>query len=460
MRQLTRRSLLQSTAGVFAAGTLAAPFVANAQAKTMEMWWTQGFVPDEDAAIHKTVDDYEKQSGNKVDLSIIPFAPLRQKTISALTSGEVPDLIEQAAIQMNAQLAWEDHFEDVSDVVETQKAKYHPNAILAGNCYNKVAKKRSFYGVPHKAAVIPFHVWGDLIEKAGYKRTDIPNQWEAFLDFFRPVQDKLRAQGMRHVYGLGLEISTIGDDPTNTFHQWMFAYGGLGLVSKDGKLHGDDPQVKEAAIKALNQLTKSFKDGYVPPESVNWNDADDNNAFHSKLIVMDFDGTLSTELAMIKDKQAYEHDMITLGLPLAADGKPMPAQFGIFTGQVPKRAKNKEVAKEFLKYLIEPDHLNAFLKGGLGRWLPPMTEIAQKDSWWTDPKLDPHRPVYVKEGLFDPTVPYYFAYNPAYAEVMAEHTWNIAWADIARNGMEPDKAVDKALKRIGDIFAKYPVEAS
>ena len=460
MRQLTRRSLLQSTAGVFAAGTLAAPFVANAQAKTMEMWWTQGFVPDEDAAIHKTVDDYQKQSGNKVDLSIIPFAPLRQKTISALTSGEVPDLIEQAAIQMNAQLAWEDHFEDVSDVVETQKAKYHPNAILAGNCYNKVAKKRSFYGVPHKAAVIPFHVWGDLIEKAGYKRTDIPNQWEAFLDFFRPVQDKLRAQGMRHVYGLGLEISTIGDDPTNTFHQWMFAYGGLGLVSKDGKLHGDDPQVKEAAIKALNQLTKSFKDGYVPPESVNWNDADDNNAFHSKLIVMDFDGTLSTELAMIKDKQAYEHDMITLGLPLAADGKPMPAQFGIFTGQVPKRAKNKEVAKEFLKYLIEPDHLNAFLKGGLGRWLPPMTEIAQKDSWWTDPKLDPHRPVYVKEGLFDPTVPYYFAYNPAYAEVMAEHTWNIAWADIARNGMEPDKAVDKALKRIGDIFAKYPVEAS
>ena len=28
---------------------------------------------------------------------------------------------------------------------------------------------------------------------------------------------------------------------------------------------------------------------------------------------MDFDGTLSTELAMIKDKQAFYHDMITLG---------------------------------------------------------------------------------------------------------------------------------------------------
>ena len=457
MTKLTRRSVLRGTAGLLAAGTLARPYIANAQAKTMEMWWVQGFVPDEDAAIKKVVDDYSKQSGNKVDLSIIPFAPMRQKTISALTSGVVPDLIEQSAIQLNAQLAWDDHFEDVSDIVETQKSKYHPNAILSTNCFNKATKKRAFYGVCHKAAVIPFHVWGDLVEKAGYKRTDIPNKWDAFLDFFRPVQDKLRQQGMRHTYGLGLEVSTIGDDPTNTFHQWLIAYGGVGLVSKDGKLHGDDPQVKEAAIKALEQLSKSFKDGYVPPESVNWNDADDNNAFHSKLIVMDFDGTLSTELAKIKDQQAYLHDMMTLPLPLDNAGKQMPAQFGTFTMMLPKGAKNKEVSKDFMKYMIQPETLNAFLKGGLGRWLPPMPEIAKNDSWWTDAKRDPHVPIYVKEGLLDPTVPYYFSYNPGYAQVMTEHNWNVAWSDIAKGGMKPADAVDKALKRIGEIFAQYPI---
>jgi hypothetical protein len=32
-----------------------------------------------------------------------------------------------------------------------------------------------------------------------------------------------------------------------------------------------------------------YKNGYIPPSSINWNDADDNNAFHSKLCVMDFD---------------------------------------------------------------------------------------------------------------------------------------------------------------------------
>ena len=49
----------------------------------------------------------------------------------------------------------------------------------------------------------PFHFWRSLVEKAGYKLSDIPNTWDAFLDFFMPVQDKLRAQGMRNVYAYG-----------------------------------------------------------------------------------------------------------------------------------------------------------------------------------------------------------------------------------------------------------------
>ena len=32
---------------------LARPYIANAQAKTAEVWWTQGFVPEEDTAVKK-----------------------------------------------------------------------------------------------------------------------------------------------------------------------------------------------------------------------------------------------------------------------------------------------------------------------------------------------------------------------------------------------------------------------
>jgi len=61
-----RRSLLQGSLGFAAGATLAAPYIANAQAKTMSAWFAQGFVEDEDIALRKAVAGYEKASGNKV----------------------------------------------------------------------------------------------------------------------------------------------------------------------------------------------------------------------------------------------------------------------------------------------------------------------------------------------------------------------------------------------------------
>ena len=80
MENLSRRSLLRASVAMAAAGTLARPYIANAQAKTANVWRAQGFVPQEDDAFQKLVADYEKASGNKIDYSIVPFAPLRQKS--------------------------------------------------------------------------------------------------------------------------------------------------------------------------------------------------------------------------------------------------------------------------------------------------------------------------------------------------------------------------------------------
>ena len=46
-----------------------------------------------------------------------------------------------------------------------------PTALLGGQGYNAVRKRRSFYGVPYKDGVTPFQIWGSLVEKARYKLT-------------------------------------------------------------------------------------------------------------------------------------------------------------------------------------------------------------------------------------------------------------------------------------------------
>jgi len=259
--------LIQSSVGALAAGTLARPYVARAQAKTAEAWWIQGFAQEEDIAFKKVVADYEKASGNKIEYSIIPYAPMRQKIVSAVTSGAVPDIFQNSPTEVSALYAWEDKLLDLTDVIETQKKEYTEAALASAFNYNSVSKKRSYYLVPYQTGALPNHVWRPLVEKAGFTMEDIPNTWDAYYNFFKEVQKKLREKGERKVYGLGFQVTTNGNDPNNVFNYFLTAYGGQGLVTPDGKLHLDDPKGKEAAIKALEFPTRAYKEGFVPPSA-------------------------------------------------------------------------------------------------------------------------------------------------------------------------------------------------
>src|SRR6516225_2360061 len=452
MAYLTRRAFLRSSLALAAAGSVARPSIAHAAATTATMWWAQGFVQDEDVALKKVVAEYEQASGNKIELSIIPFAPQRQKIISALTSGVVPDVTNANPDEILQLYAWQDKLVDVSDVVETQKTQLSETALEAAQAYNSVTKARGVYGVPLRAAVVPCHIWRPLVEKAGFKIEDIPKTWDAYFDFFKKVQDNLRKQGERKVYGLGFQVTANGVDPYNLFMAFLLGYGGQNIVSKDGNLHLDDPKVKEAAIKATAYLGGAYRDGYVPPSAINWNDADDNNAFHARLMVMDVDGTLSTEVA-VKEKHPdwYFKEMVTHGVPgypTDNQGKPVPAIVGVTCWMIPKGAKNVPVAKEFLKYFVQPKVVGEFIELGLGRWLPVMPALA-KSPFWQDPK-DPHLKSYVQMGLLGPTMPDYFVFNLAMAEVRNQHVLSMAMIDVAKDGVKPEAAIDKAFKRIDE----------
>ena len=457
MELMRRRLAIGGALGLVATGALPLPHIAKATATTATVWQVQGFVPEEDAAFRKTVADYEKASGNKINLSVMPFMALNQKAISALTSGDVPDLIfHDAPATILPQAAWDNKLVDVSDVVEVHKSSLSETALLNSSFYNSATRQRSFYLVPVKQACSPFHIWGDLVTKAGFKLADAPKTWDAFWDFFKPMQQELRAKGMRKLYALGMQITTVGpNDGNGLFVHFLIANGGENMVTKDGKLHTGDPQVREAAINAVTYMTNAYRGGYVPPEALTWNDADDNNAYHEKLFVMDLDGTLSTELAMIHNKKAYYDEMRVMGLPNRNDGSPMPALQGAGGGFIPKGARNVETAKDFMRYFMQPQVMNENLKNGLGRWVPVISQIVKDDPWWTDTSEDPHRSPYVHEAVLGPTFPAFNGFNPAWGQVNAEQLWGVAHADVIKGGMTPAAAVDKAFRRAEAIFAKF-----
>ena len=330
------------------------PYIANAQAKTATVWWIQGFAHEEDISFKKLVEDYQKASGNKIDYSIIPYAPMRQKIVSAITSGVVPDLFQNSPQEVHALYAWDDKLVDVSDVIETQKKDYTEAALATAYTYNNEKKgAQLLFGPVSDIGIAELRL--EVDGREGRLQYGRPSEdLDAYYNFFKDVQKKLREKGQRRVYGLGFQVTTNGNDPNNVMNYFMSAYGGSNIVDKNGKLNVDDPQVKEAIIKAIEFPARAYKEGFVPPSAINWNDADDNNAFHSKTIVMDLDGSISTEVAIIKKKDEYD-DIITMGLPLSNDGKPIPSVVTNTGGMIPKGAKNVEVAKDFLKFLIQPE---------------------------------------------------------------------------------------------------------
>ena len=64
---------------------------------------------------------------------------------------------------------------------------------------------------------------------------------------------------------------------------------------------------------------------------------------------------------------------------------------------------------------------------------------------------------YTQQAVLGPTLPQFWVYNPAYAQVQNEHTFMTGWMDIILKGMNPEAAAEKALKRVTEIFDKFPI---
>ena len=174
-------------------------------------------------------------------------------------------------------------------------------------------------------------------------------------------------------------------------------------------------------------------------------------------MVMDFDGTISTEVAVYDKKEALRR-IVTRGLPPGNDGKQLPSQVAIIGPVIPKGAKNVAVAKEFIKYAVQPKVLNEYLKDGLGRWMMPVPEIAKSDPFWLTE--DPHREAYAELALLGATMPIHEVFNPAIAQVNSEHLFSVAKFDVIKAGWRRKQPIDKAFKRAEEIFAKYPIQQS
>lgn len=425
---------------------------SSAQEPTLTVWWEKGFTLEEDEALQRLVDNWQKQTGTPVKLSLYTTDDLAQRAQRALQAGNPPDLMmsHSAEQSLNPRLAWQGKLIDVSEVIEPIKATYPDGVLDAVHFYNNVEKKRSYYALPFSQTAMYIFYWRDLVKQAGFNDRDFPDDWNQYWQTWEQIQNKLRQQG-QDIHSLGITLSIGAADADHFFEQTLEAFDAQ-IVDGDGNLKVDDPAVRQRIQDSLAWITRFYQQGYVPKDSVKWLSPDNNNSLLNRNVVMTPNATLSIPAAVHQDQDTYLNKLGTLELPNKPNGQPM--RYVVVDRQIVafQDAKHQDAAKQFLAYLIKPETLGTYLKTS-GRNLP-VTKTVWSDSFWTNPK-DPHLSVAAKVLTQAQTRPFYSAYHPAYSVVIEKEVWTRAINQIIIDQVSVEQATDEAIEKVKQIFDQW-----
>ncbi len=420
----------------------------------LRVWWDKGYILEEDEALRQVVSQWEKQTGNTVNLSFYNNDELSQKAQRAIQAGSPPDVLmnDNADRMLNPRLAWEGKLVDVSELIQPIKQLYPKTVLESVYFYNNLKKQRSYYAIPIHQGIPHIFYWRDLLKLAGKNEKDIPQDWDAFWEFWKQVQDTLLTQHNQKIYGIGFPMSVGAVDTYEVFEQILEAYD-IQLLDSQGQLRVDNPKVRQGIIDCIDWYTKFYRQGYVPPEAVHWLNPDNNRSLLNRLIVMTANNSLSIPAAVRHNPDIYLNRLGTIGYPNKPNGKPMRYLALVKQAVVLADAKNQKLAKDFLAYLIQPEITGNYLKAAGGRFLP-VHKLVWKDPFWTD-KSDRHISTAAKPITMGQTRLFYTAQNPAYSTVVKENIWGKALRKVVVDGISPQQAADEAIARLQEIFDQW-----
>jgi multiple sugar transport system substrate-binding protein len=427
----------------------------GARAADLVVWWQEGYHPQEDAAVREVAAAFEQETGKQVELVFYPMEALPDQIAAALEAGRPPDFAFGFwASDHIAEWAFDDRLVDLTETVGSLSNLFDPAQLDRATLLNATTGQKAIYGLPMGQLPHLTHVWKSLLEQAGFTLEDIPREWEAYWSFWcDEVQPAVRrATGRDDIWAVGLPMSAEAADTENAFGEFMTVYE-ADYVTPEGRLVIDEPQVRQALIKAIDRYTTIYRKGCTPPDSVTWADIGNNERFLAKSVVMTPNMSLSIPNALKSERpDDYYKNTATIEWPLGLSGEPFALMTPMHFGMVFRDADNTATAKEFVRFLVGEGWLAHYLNFSGERMLPSMPGLLEQP-FWLDPS-DPHRMAAVMQAAARPPVYSYVAVSGDLRHADNERVWGKAIHRIAAEGISPEQAVDEAIARTKQILAE------
>src|SRR5689334_12281326 len=329
---VTRRRFLKTTGATLAAAgaapVLYAPFISKALAadKSLSIVQWAHFVPEYDTWF----DKFAKQWGekNKVAVSVdhVPVQDIPARAAAEASAGSGHDLFGFNGAG-GAHL-YRKFFIDVADLVKETEKKYGKVTTI-GKQLGFNADDGTWSAFPDFYINFPGMYQKSLRDEIGMK----PDTW----DNLRKGGAKLKAKG--HPVGISLGHS---NDPSTTWRGLLWSYGAAVQDEAGKKIVLNS----KAAVEATKYVAALYKEA-MTGDVLSWNDSS-NNQYIASGVGSYIINPISAYRTTQKANKKLADDIVVIAPPKGPVKQIMGAAsefYGIW-----KFAKNKETAKEFLRY--------------------------------------------------------------------------------------------------------------
>jgi len=366
------------------------------------------------------------------------FGDFMAKMQAAVQAGVPPDVSYHTLSIPQMQSL--DIVEDVSDLVEQLVKLYGDVVPVTAEQNAKIDGK--WWAVPYQSNTGAWFGRNDWLKAAGIDAASL-DTFDKRRDAALKVSDASKQQ-----WGWGLTMNKSGDG-----HGFIVdviqAFGGTFTDKSGTKVVFNSPETV-AAVKWLQESYTSDKyKPMLPPGIESWTDTSNNEAFLGSKVGMT-QNAFSVYGAAKKNNNPIFPDIAVMHKPKTNDGKLLEAgASGWFT--IFKGAKNIDLAKEFILYMIEPKQFAPMVTQGGGLFLPAYKK--QRTDEVTN--LDPNFPT-LKEIVFNPDPYTGTAYpakpNAAIDSILPAAIPSQMMANVTTGQMTPEEAVKDAHDKIVQIF--------
>lgn len=227
-----------------------------------------------------------------------------------------------------------------------------------------------YYAIPYALTSEMWWYRSDLFEAADMER---PETWDDLLEAAKFFNDP-----SNNFYGIAIPA---GPSEWTSWHYQIFLWQNGGFVF-DTDLK---PLVtSQESIEALQFLKELYQ--YSAPDSKTWEWWDSIDAFSGELVAMSHYGG---RLLVHTNRDNPELAPVTrvMDQPM---GKMRAGPLSRKAHVIFKDAPNKELAKEFLEFLMQPDYLLPFLLTVPVHLTPPLKSLQQDERYLSDPLIQSH----------------------------------------------------------------------